>query len=106
MNKLNTAKRVSVLSALTEGVGVNATCRMTGVAKNTVLKLLFEAGLACARYQHEHLRNLPCKRLQCDEVWGFCMMKEKNVPPEKKGILGYGDVWVWIAIDAETKLVP
>lgn len=106
INKLDAAKRAAVLSALTEGVGINATCRMTGVAKNTVLKLLKDAGEACARYQHDHLRNLPCKRLQCDEIWGFVGMKEKNVPAEKKGVPGHGDIWVWMAIDAETKLVP
>src|SRR4051794_1212844 len=102
MNKLPTPKRIAVLSALCEGVGINAVCRMTGVAKNTVLKLLADAGLACARYQHEHMRNLTCKTLQCDEICGFCAMKQKNVPPEKQGILGYGDVWVWMAMDADT----
>ncbi len=79
---------------------------MTGVAKNTVLKLLVDAGDACARYQHRTLRNLTCKRIQCDEIWSFCYAKAKNVPAERQGQLGYGDVWTWVAIDADTKLVP
>jgi IS1 family transposase len=79
---------------------------MTGAAKNTVVKLLVELGTACAKYQQEALRNLPCKRLQLDEIWCFCYCKDKNVPEEKQGLLGYGDVWTWIAIDADSKLVP
>jgi IS1 family transposase len=79
---------------------------MTGVAKGTVLKLLSDLGRACARYQDEKLRNLPCKRIQCDEIWGFCYAKEKNVPEEYKGKLGFGDVWTWTAICADTKLIP
>jgi IS1 family transposase len=76
------------------------------VAKNTVLKLLVELGEACARYQDEALRDLTCRRLQVDEVWCFCYSKAKNVPPSKRGERGYGDVWIFSAIDADTKLVP
>jgi hypothetical protein len=79
---------------------------MTGVAKHTILKLLKDAGIASADYQDRMLRNLKCKRIQCDEIWQFCYAKEKNVPAEKKGQFGYGDVWTWVAIDADTKLVP
>ncbi|MDB5349328.1 MAG: uncharacterized protein JWN86_575 [Planctomycetota bacterium] len=106
MNKLNTAKRVAIISALVEGNSLRSTQRMTGVSINTVTKLLVDAGEACARYQHETLRNLPCKRIQCDEIWSFCYAKAKNVPLEKQGILGYGDVWNWTALCADTKLVP
>lgn len=106
MNKLNTAKRVAILSALVEGNSLRSTQRMTGVSINTVTKLLVDAGEACARYQHETLRNLPCKRIQCDEIWNFCYAKQKNVPPDKAGQLGYGDVWTWTAICADTKIVP
>jgi IS1 family transposase len=85
---------------------VRATCRMTGVAKGTVLRLLGEIGLACAEYQDKTLRKLTCRRIQCDEVWTFCYAKEKNVPTDKKGEFGYGDVWTWVALDADSKLVP
>lgn len=106
MNKLSHDKKAQVISALVEGVGVNATSRMTGVAKNTILKLLADVAHACAEYQDRTLRNLNCRRLQADECWQFCYAKAKNVPAEKRGQFGYGDVWVWTAIDAETKLAP
>jgi len=106
MNKLNRAKQAQVIAALVEGNSVNATVRMTGVAKNTILKLLADVGTACMEYQDKALRNLTCKRIQCDEIWQFCYAKEKNVPADKQGQFGYGDVWTWVAIDADTKLVP
>lgn len=106
MNKLTQAKRVQVIAALVEGNSVRATCRMTGIAKGTVLKLLADIGKVCARYQDEVLRNLPCKKIQCDEIWSFCYAKEKNVPEEFKGKLGFGDVWTWTALCADTKLIP
>ena len=71
-----------------------------------MLSLLVDAGIACAAYQDDHLRNLTCRRIQCDEIWSFCHSKAKNVPEEHQGELGYGDIWTWTAIDAETKLVP
>jgi IS1 family transposase len=77
---------------------------MTGVAKGTVLKLLVDLGRACDEYQRKTLVGLRCKRIQCDEIWSFCYAKAKNVPQEKRGQLGYGDVWTWTAIDADTKL--
>jgi IS1 family transposase len=79
---------------------------MTGAAKNTVVKLLVELGEACDRFQDETLRNLPCKRIQADEIWSFVYAKQKNVPEEHRGAFGYGDVWTFTAIDADTKLVP
>lgn len=106
MNKLSTEKRAAVVAALVEGNSIRATVRMTGVAKNTVVKLLVDLGAACARYQDEMLRNLPCRRLQCDEIWSFVGAKDKNVPAEKAGKFGVGSVWTWTAIDADTKLVP
>lgn len=106
MNKLSTERRVQILSCLVEGMGINSTSRINGVSKNTVLKLLIDIGKACSEYQDEIFRNLPCKRLQCDEIWSFCYAKQKNVPDTLKGQFGYGDVWTWTAIDAETKLVP
>jgi len=106
MNKLPLENRVAVISALVEGCSIRSTVRMTGVAKNTIVKLLEEVGTACAKYQHDKLTNLPCRRLQLDEIWSFCYAKEKNVPDALKGQFGYGDVWTWVAIDAETKLIP
>jgi IS1 family transposase len=105
-NVLKAEKRAAVIAALVEGNSINATVRMTGVAKNTILKLLVELGTVCAVYQDEALRELPCKRVQVDEIWAFCYAKAKNVPAEKRGTFGFGDVWTFTAIDAETKLVP
>jgi IS1 family transposase len=106
MNKLNRTKQAQVIAALVEGNSINSTVRMTGVHKTTILKLLASVGIASADYQDRTLRNLTCKRVQCDEVWQFCYAKEKNVPADKKGQFGYGDVWTWVAIDADTKLIP
>jgi IS1 family transposase len=104
MNKLSTAKRVAVVSALVEGCSIRSTVRMTGVSKNTVAKLLVELGAACTKFQDETLRNLSCKRLQCDEIWSFVGGKDKNLSDEKKEA-GLGSVWTWTAIDADTKLI-
>ena len=106
MNRLSIERRAQILSCLVEGNSIRATCRITGAAKNTVVKLLSDVGKACAEYQNRTLRNLPCNRIQCDEIWSFCYAKEKNVPTEHKGKFGYGDVWTWTAICADTKLVP
>lgn len=87
-------------------MSIRATVRLTGVAKNTITKLGLELGNACREYQDKAFHNLPCKNIQCDEIWSFCYSKEKNVPTEFKGVFGYGDVWTWTAICADTKLVP
>ncbi|MGB8276074.1 MAG: IS1 family transposase [Alphaproteobacteria bacterium] len=106
MNRLTTRKRAEILGMLVEGNSIRAVSRMSVASKNTVVKLLADVGLACADYQDTALRNLTCKRVQLDEIWAFCGMKEANVPPEHKGELGYGDVWTYTAICADTKLVP
>jgi IS1 family transposase len=106
MNKLSTEQRARIISALCEGASINSTCRMVGVAKNTVLRLIRELGHACADYQDAKLRNLPCERVQADEIWAFVHAKAKNVPEAHKGEFGYGDVWTWSAICAECKIVP
>lgn len=106
MNKLSTAKRIQVVAALVEGNSIRATVRMTGAAKNTVVKLLVELGEACARFQDETLRDLYCEHLQADEIWSLCYAKAKNVPEEYRGEFGCGDVWTFTALDADTKLVP
>ena len=106
MNQLSKAKRTQIIAALVEGMSIRATCRMTGAAKNTVIKLLCDVGAACKRYQDRVMRNLPCTRLECDEIWQFVYAKAKNVPYEKITDAGIGDTWTWVAICADTKLVP
>ncbi len=106
MNKLSTKKRTQVVAALVEGNSIRATCRMTGASKNTVTKLVRDLGQVCSEYQDKVLRDLPCKRIQADEIWTFCGMKQKNVPSEKRNQFGLGDVWTFTAICADTKLVP
>src|SRR5438094_4885811 len=102
MNILSVSDRAKVLTLLVEGNSINATCRITGAAKNTVLKLLASVGEACAAYQDRVMRKLQCKRLQCDEIWAFIGMKERSVPIWMKGTFGVGDVYTWTAIDADT----
>ena len=104
MNRLATEKRTGVVAALVEGTSINATCRMTGVAKHTVLKLLKDLGCTTASYHDSHVRNLRVRRLQCDEIWAFVGAKMKNTSAEKIE-QGWGDVWTWTAIDADTKLI-
>lgn len=106
MNRLSTAERARIIACLVEGNSIRATVRMTGYAKNTIVKLLAELGGACSEYMNDHLRDLPCRRVQCDEIWSFCYAKEKNVPADLKGQFGVGDVWTWTAICADTKIVP
>ena len=107
MNKLSLERQAQVIKVLCEGNSIRSTARITDTAINTVVKLLRrEVGAACAEYQDTHLRNLPCKTIQCDEIWSFCYAKQKNVPEDKQGRFGYGDVWTWTAIDADTKLIP
>src|SRR5258707_11100597 len=104
MNRLATDKRIAVVAALVEGTSINATCRITGVAKHTILKLLKDLGCAAASYHDEHVRNLRVSRVQCDEIWAFVYAKQKNVTLEQMQ-QGAGDVWTWTAIDADTKLI-
>ena len=105
MNTLSREKQVQIVSCLVEGNSLRATARICGVAFNSVLNLIPRIGIACADYQDKMLRGLRCRRIQCDECWSFVYAKERNVPASLKGHFGYGDVWTWIAIDADTKLV-
>src|ERR1022692_3485825 len=102
MKQLSIEKRVQIVSALVEGCSIRATVRMTGASKNTIAKLLVELGAACAEYMDKALVNLPCRRVQSDEIWSFVGAKQKNVTPENGAI---GDVWTWVAMDADTKLI-
>src|ERR1051326_7175806 len=106
MNRLNRDKQTQIVASLVEGNSLRSTARMCGVAFNTVLGILPDIGQACAAYQDKVLRNLNCKRIQCDEAWSFCYAKDKNLPEAKRGKFGFGSVWTWTAIDADTKLVP
>lgn len=106
MKRLSREKQAKIVAALIEGNSIRATARMMGVSKDTVLKLQVEAGYASANFQDKTFHGLTCKRVQCDEVWAFCYAKEKNIPAKKQGKFGYGDVWTWTALDADTKLIP
>lgn len=106
MNRLSPTKRQQVIAALVEGNSIRATVRMTGVAKNTVSKLLVDMGTVCSIHQDKLMRDLTCERVQCDEIWAFVYSKQKNIPDSKKGEPGVGDVWTYVAIDSDTKLVP
>src|SRR5579859_1750000 len=105
MNRLSKIGRERIIAALVEGASLRSVSRITGVTRNAIAKLLVEAGAACAEYQDKALRNLPCKRIQADEIWSFCYAKDKNLPEDKKERFGYGSVWTWTAIDADTKLI-
>jgi IS1 family transposase len=104
MNCLDSKTRAQIVRCLIEGCSIRATCRMTGAAKNTVVKLLADLGTACQRFHDQYVRNLRVKRIQCDEIWSFVGAKQKNATKEQR-YQGWGDIWTWIAIDADTKLV-
>ena len=105
MNRLPIEKRAQIVGLLVEGMSMRSVTRITGVSINTVTKLLEDVGLAAGLYQAQTLVNLPCKRVECDEIWAFCYAKEKNVAPADKGVLGFGDVYTWTALCADTKLM-
>lgn len=105
INRMPLAKRAQILALLVEGNGLRATSRLADCSINTVTKLLVDAGTACAEYQDAALRNLSCKQIQCDEIWAFCYSKARNVPEQFKGLPGYGDIWTWTALCADTELM-
>lgn len=104
MNRLSTERRAQILGMLVEGSSLRATSRLAQVSINTVSKLLVDIGETCAEYQDGAMQGLTCERLQADEIWSFVGAKAKHVKPGHPA--DYGDVWTWIAIDADTKLVP
>ncbi|HVT58956.1 MAG TPA: IS1 family transposase [Thermoanaerobaculia bacterium] len=106
MNHLDTGRRAAIVAALVEGVGIRSICRMTGASKGAVTKLITELGPPCAAYMDAAFHELPCKFLEVDEIWSFVYTKQKNVPAAVAGQFGYGDVWTFTAIDADTKLIP
>lgn len=105
MNKLPFETRAQILHLLCEGQSIRAVTRVTGVSKNTVTKLLIEAGKACTAYHDENVRNVEARRIQVDEIWSFVYAKQRNVATAKRLDLAYGDVWTWTAIDADSKLI-
>src|SRR5260370_28865770 len=105
MKQLGTDRRAQVIQALIEGCSIRSVVRMTGVHKTTILNLIVDLGTACQEFHDEKVRGLTCKRIQCDEIWAFCKSKEKNVAPENRGRMGYGDLWTFTGIDADTKLM-
>lgn len=107
MNRLQISERAKILGMMAEGKSLRSISRMADVSINTVSKLLVDTGAACSAYLDEHLSNLPCKRVQVDEIWAFCYAQAKNVTPEIRAKNPYAsEVWTWMAIDADTKLIP
>ena len=105
MNKLDTATRSRILHMLCEGNSIRAITRMTGTSKNTVSKLLIDAGRACMAYHDQYVRRVDASRIQVDEIWSFTYAKQKNVATAKAAPEGAGDTWTWTAIDADSKLI-
>ena len=104
MNRLDIARRAQILGLLVEGNSLRSASRLTDVSLNTVTKLLVDVGRACQGYHDKHVRNLKCQRVQCDEIWSFVYSKQKNIPENLRGMGGIGDVWTWVALDADSKL--
>lgn len=105
MNKLDTKARALILRLLVEGNSIRATCRIADVSKNTVAKLLEDAGKACAAYHDEHVRDVRATHVQADEIWAFCYAKEKNVGTAKAAPEDAGDIWTWTALDRDSKMI-
>lgn len=106
MNTLSIGRRTQIINCLCEGMSVRATSRITSADKKTILRLLADVGTACREYMDRAFVDLPCKRVQCDEIWSFCYAKDKNLPASMKGKPGVGSIWTWTALCADTKLVP
>ena len=105
MNKLPVEKRAQILGLMVEGMSIRAISRTTGASKNTIVKLLEDAGHACMAFHDATVRAVKAQRVQCDEIWSFCYAKQKNVPTAKAAPEGAGDVWTWTALDADSKLI-
>lgn len=105
MNRMPVTKKAQILGLLVEGMSLRAVSRVADCSINTVTKLLVDVGTACAEYQDKALHNLPCKRVQCDEIWSFSYAKQKHVKFAKAAAGAAGDVWTWTGIDADSKLI-
>ena len=105
MRKLDPTTRALIIRLLVEGNSIRATSRIADVSKNTVNKLLIDAGKACSKYHDEHVRNVKASVVQCDEIWSFTYAKQKNVAAAKDAPEFAGDTWTWTAIDSESKMI-
>lgn len=105
MNKLTIEERAKILHLLCEGMSIRAITRLTGASKNTVAKLLIDAGKACAAYHDANVRDVKAARVQVDEIWSFTYAKQKNVAAAKAAPDHAGDTWTWTAIDADSKMI-
>lgn len=105
MNKIDRARRIQVLTALCEGVSMRAAGRLAGVAYNSVASLLRDAGEACEAFHDATVRKVRSRRVQCDEIWSFCYAKQKNVATAKAAPEQAGDLWTWLGLDADHKLI-
>ncbi len=105
MNKLDAAARAQILHLLCEGQSIRSITRVTGASKNTVIKLLVDAGKACMAFHDANVQDVKAKRIQVDEIWSFTYAKQKNVAAAKAAPDGAGDTWTWTAIDADSKLI-
>jgi IS1 family transposase len=104
MYTLSTGKKLSVISGLVEGNSIRSISRMTDVDRNTINSLLLRTGERCSALLNERMRQLPCRRLQCDEIWTYVAKKERHVREDDPA--EFGDQWVYVALDADTKLIP
>lgn len=105
VNQLSTSERVRIIACLAEGNSLRGTARITGHHRTTIMRLLVKLGKTCADFQDKTFRNLQCKRIECDEIWAFVGCKERNIKKKSK-VKNQGDIWTWVAIDSDTKLVP
>lgn len=105
MRKLDTKTRALIIRLLVEGNSIRATSRIADVSKNTVTKLLEDAGKACAKFHDENVRDVEASHVQADEIWAFCYAKAKNVPGAKAAPDDAGDIWTWTAMDRDSKLM-
>jgi IS1 family transposase len=106
MNSLTPAKQAQIIAAICEGASIRSTARQCEVSKNTVSRLIALVATAAEQYMDAAFRNLDIKRVECDEIWAFCTAKDRNVPEDHRDDPNYGSIWTWVAIDADTKLVP
>src|SRR5580704_6867644 len=105
MNRVPLARRTQIINCLVEGNSIRSTERMTGTHRDTICRLLVEAGAGCAQLMDEQMRELPCRRIQVDEIWAYVGKKQAHLQPgDDRGRLG--DMWTFVALDPETKLIP
>ena len=105
MNILKTEKQEAAIAALVEGVSIRSTERMTGIHRDTIMRLMLRAGQNCERLMDQYMRNLNCKRLEMDEIWCYVGKKQRHLS-RTDNEFELGDQWIWVALDAESKIIP